>query len=119
MTEKEISDEEAEALKKRAKKQAEALEILNSSDEEIISLQEFSEKHRIARPSLTALEKAGYIEVIDESVHRDPFGGKEFMASEPLKLNEEQEVVLDRIVKSFTPRGGSSTETVVASRRYR
>lgn len=95
-----IDNETIEKLGKRAKKQVEALELLKDAPENTISLQDFSAKHRIARPSITALEKLDLVEVIDETVQRDPFAGQTFVESAPLTLNPEQVVALDAVVQA-------------------
>ncbi|NNE90277.1 MAG: primosomal protein N', partial [Verrucomicrobiales bacterium] len=93
-----IDAEARESLQKRAKKQAEVLDILEASDDKALPLQELIGEHRIGRPSITALEKLGWVEVTEEKVARDPFADREFVATSPLNLNSEQAGALESIM---------------------
>ncbi len=95
---KEVDGEQMEQLGRKAKKQAEALKLLLESEDGSIPLQDFSANRRIARPSITALEKLDLVEVVEESVQRDPFAGQTFVPTKALTLNSEQVVALQKVV---------------------
>ncbi len=91
--------EELAALKKRARKQAEVIELLSAQlPEPVMPLSELTGRCRISRQSITALEKRGWVKVETQTVERDPYGDEEFLPSPALELNPEQKVALNTIL---------------------
>lgn len=100
-----ISDpdpETLEAIRKRARRQADLVECLREAKEQKAFLADLTgSRYRFGRPTITALEKAGLVSVVDETVARDPFAGEEFLASPALELNSEQTVAMDQILAAI------------------
>ena len=84
-----ISDEQLAALRKRAPRQARALDILLKSDGM------FAARLGELAGTIKVLEKKGFVTVSDKVDERDPFGGDVFLPTEPLMLTPEQQVALD------------------------
>lgn len=54
-----------------------------------------------ALPPCRTLEKRGFVRISEESEHRDPAGGEDFIQSKPLTLNPEQAAALESIEKEL------------------
>ena len=96
-------DEEAlAALRKRAKRQAELVDHLREQPTKQGLLSDLTGSGlRFSRPTITALEKAGLVEVRDETIARDPFADEEFLPSDALTLNAEQAAAFARVVAAI------------------
>ncbi len=96
-------DEDAlENLRKRAKRQAELIDHLREQPDKQGLLADLTGSSlRFGRPTITGLEKAGLVEVRDETVARDPFANEEFLPSAPLKLSREQEEAFRIVVEAI------------------
>ncbi len=92
-------------IPKTAKKQVEAyLHLYERDDHEIgVLLSEMTGSVGFGRSTISGLEDKGLVEVVDVIVDRDPTGDQIFIASQPLKLNPQQEVVLDQIKEVSGP----------------
>lgn len=91
---REISDEELLAIDKKAPRQAEVIEALQASEEPV-------PMSRLAAASVRALEKKGLVNIVLQEVGRDPHGGTEFIGSDPLVLNAEQEAAMLVVQKAI------------------
>jgi primosomal protein N' (replication factor Y) (superfamily II helicase) len=89
---KELSDEAREELKRKAPKQFE-IYLLTKAVTIGISLSDLN------AAAVKALEKKGYVVIEDEPVRRDPDEDQQFVESNPIPLNTEQQVVLDRLLQ--------------------
>lgn len=93
-------DEDLERLSRRAPRQHTILLLLQGSGAmPVTDLGGAS-----IRPSVKALQEAGYIEVRAEQVRRDPDAGEEFLESTPHQLNPGQQAsyeVICRAIDSF------------------
>ena len=95
------SAEELAKLKKRARRQADAIDYLNDQKPEpLMPLAELVNAMGVSRQSIKALENRGWVQIETETVSRDPYGEEEFLPSPPLELNPEQQVALDAILEA-------------------
>ncbi|MFK5922996.1 MAG: primosomal protein N' [Verrucomicrobiota bacterium] len=93
------SEEDLAKLKKRARRQADALDYLSGQKPEpVMVLSELVNSMGISRPSIKALEERGWVRIETQTVQRDPYAGEEFLPSPPLTLNPEQKVALDAVL---------------------
>ncbi|NOX99022.1 MAG: primosomal protein N' [Verrucomicrobia bacterium] len=93
------NEEELVKLKKRARRQADAIDYLaTQKPEPVMPLAELVNSMNISRPSIKALEDRGWVKIETETVNRDPYGDEEFLFSPPLELNPEQQVALDAVL---------------------
>ena len=92
------NNEELEKLRKRAKRQAAILEMLKPDVPILLSM--LAAENSAAPSAVKRLVELGYVEVKDEIQARDPFANQEeeFLPSEKLKLNDEQEIVLEAVM---------------------
>ena len=81
-------DDTLNKLNKRAPRQAGILRYLHASETKREPLSDLG--GTAALNPCRALEKAGYVRIEEEQVHRDPTAGENFAPSTPLTLNEEQ-----------------------------
>lgn len=93
------SEEELASLRKKAKRQAAILDSLEPGKS--IPLTELMAESTSSGQAVKRLEELGWIEVVDEIQERDPTSDEEFLASEPIKLNDEQRVALDVILEDL------------------
>ncbi|MCB1087783.1 MAG: primosomal protein N', partial [Verrucomicrobiae bacterium] len=90
------------ALRKRSRRQAELVDHLAGQPERSAFLTELTGKDLgFSRQVITGLEKARLVEVVDETVARDPFAGESFVPSQPLALNPEQRAALDQVIDAI------------------
>lgn len=97
-------DDTLNKINRRAPRQASILRYLHASESKREVLSDLG-----GTPALNpcrALEKAGYVRIEEEQIHRDPFGGETFAQTQPLALNAEQSEALARINAAFD-RGGT------------
>ncbi|MBP3500168.1 MAG: primosomal protein N' [Akkermansia sp.] len=92
-------DETLNKINKRAPRQAAILRYLHAGSTKRETLADLG-----GSPALVpcrALEKAGYIRIEEEQVHRDPAGSEQFAPTSPLELNPEQAAALQQITSAF------------------
>lgn len=89
-------DDKLNKINARAPRQAAILRYLHNSEAKREPLADVGGSAALA--SCRALEKAGYVRIEEEAVHRDPAAGEAFAPSAPLKLNAEQAACLARIL---------------------
>ena len=88
-----ISSEDFAKLRKRAPKQARALEILQKSDGLFVS--KLVKRADTDAATVKKLAEKGYVVLSDQIEERDPFGGEVFLPTEPLSLTSDQQKALD------------------------
>ena len=94
--EKEIIEE---IQKNKSGKQIRVLKFLLQNDGiSKVDLQEITETEGYV---IKALEKKGFIEIVQEKVDRNPFINKKIEKNSRLKINEEQEIAYDKIAKAI------------------
>ena len=92
-------DEMLNKINRRAPRQAAILRYLHASVDKREALADLG-----GTPALNpcrALEKAGYVRIEEEQVHRDPSAGENFAPTVALELNPEQTAALQRINEAF------------------
>jgi primosomal protein N' (replication factor Y) len=82
-------------LRRKAPKQAATLDILLTGEQMLMS--DLARAAKVTHPSIRALEKKGLIRISEGVRERDPLAGQEFLRTQPLQLNEEQQAALDII----------------------
>ncbi len=92
-------DDTLNKINRRAPRQASILRYLHASEHKREPLADLGGTP--ALPPCRALEKAGYVRIEEEAVHRDPAGTENFAPSTALLLNEEQETALKVINSAF------------------
>lgn len=92
-------DDKLNKINRKAPRQAAILRYLHASDEKRETLSALGGSPALA--PCRALEKAGYVRIEEEQVHRDPAGNETFAQTSPLSLNEEQAAALQRINAVF------------------
>ncbi|MEM6280228.1 MAG: primosomal protein N', partial [Verrucomicrobiota bacterium] len=93
------SDSNSTETRKPSPKQQEILDYLAVKGE--TSLAKLTGELGFSRSSIQTLEKNRRVILSDRIVNRDPLRDIEYVKSEPLSLNEEQQIVLDRIHECF------------------
>ncbi|HZG54969.1 primosomal protein N' [Paenibacillus sp.] len=99
--------EAADALRRRAPKQAELLERLAAvadGEGEAPSLAELARDAGIGPSAVKALEAKGLVAVETREVGRDPYADRRFAASRPLPLTETQAAALEPIRRAIEAR---------------
>lgn len=89
--------EEIDTLYKKAPRQAQILDLFSTLKQTCIPLSEFGSG---ALSIVRSLKSKGYVDIIEESVKRDPHASDEFTQSSPLPLNEQQQRALEFILNS-------------------
>lgn len=89
-------DDTLNKINKRTPRQAAILRYLHTSETKREALSDLG--GTAALSPCRALEKAGFIRLEEEDVHRDPAAGEEFALSSPLPLNPEQADALRAIL---------------------
>lgn len=92
-------DDTLNKLNKRAPRQAAILRYLHAGNNKREALADLGGTPALA--PCRALEKAGYVRLEEEAIHRDPAGTEQFAPTSPLPLNEEQASALQRINTAF------------------
>lgn len=88
-------DDQLNKINRRAPRQAAILRFLHASADKREPMSGL-----VGPPALApcrALEKAGFVRIEEEQVHRDPAGSETFAPSTPLQLNPEQASALNSI----------------------
>ena len=94
------SDEAAAAqLRKRAPKQAAALDVLIASG--TLSMAELAKAAGTTSAAIRTLEEKGMVEITLEPMGRDPLAGMHFLKTKPLTLTAEQGSALEIIQQSI------------------
>lgn len=97
--EKRPSREELDALYRKAPRQAQMLDYFSSAEQMEAPLAAFGTGALNIARSLAA---KGFISLKEESVHRDPSTGEQFVPSQPMKLNDQQQKALEEITAMCT-----------------
>lgn len=92
-------DETLNKINRRAPRQASILRYLHASENKREPLSDLGGTASLN--PCRALEKAGYVRIEEEQVHRDPAGSEDFAPTQPLSLNEEQAAALEKINEAF------------------
>ncbi|MBR5888924.1 MAG: primosomal protein N' [Akkermansia sp.] len=92
-------DETLNKINRRAPRQASILRYLHASEKKREPLVDLGGTPALA--PCRALEKAGYVRIEEETIHRDPAGPEHFAPTSPLTLNEEQSAALQHINTAF------------------
>jgi len=90
------SDDELEALTRKAPRQADALRALLDFDESQ-AVTKLAEAAGVSESVFRVLEKNGWVAIEPEDVARDPYGGETFLPTQDLVLNEEQQAAFEVI----------------------
>jgi primosomal protein N' (replication factor Y) len=90
---REVSAEELEALRRKAPRQAAAVEMLQAAPG-AVAVAKLTAETGAADATLKTLERRGFLTMTSEEVRRAPRGGEEFVASVPPQLSAEQESAL-------------------------
>ena len=86
--EKTPAREELDALYRKAPRQAQMLDYFSSAKQQSAPLAAFGAGAlNVAR----SLEAKGFISLKEEAVHRDPSTGEQFVPTQPMKLNSQQQ----------------------------
>ena len=88
-----ISPDELAKLRKRAPKQARALEILQKSAGMFVF--KLLQLANTDAATVKKLAEKGYVQISDQIDDRDPFGGEVFLPSTPLTLTPDQQKALE------------------------
>lgn len=92
-------DDTLNKINRRAPRQAAILRYLHASADKREPLVDLGGSPALA--PCRALEKAGYVRIEEEAVHRDPAGTEAFAPTSALQLNEEQAAALQYINSVF------------------
>ena len=92
-------DDTLNKINRRAPRQATILRYLHASAEKREPLADLGGSASLA--PCRALEKAGYVRIEEEQVHRDPAGSEQFAPTQPLELNPEQAAALTAINAAY------------------
>ncbi|WP_051569126.1 primosomal protein N' [Alkaliphilus transvaalensis] len=84
---------------KSAKKQGEILVFLQEKGR--YPLATLIKELNTSRAPIKALVEKGYVEILEEVVNRNPFNNLEIKAFPKLKPSEEQQLVMDKIIKTI------------------
>ena len=88
---------EMEALQRRAPRQADIIAHLRLQPGQQGLLADLTGSSGFNRASISALEKAGFVEVRDQLMERDPYANETFLESRALTLNPEQQIAFEAI----------------------
>ena len=92
--EKTPAREELDALYRKAPRQAQMLDYFSSAKQQSAPLAAFGAGAlNVAR----SLEAKGFISLKEEAMHRDPSTGEQFVPTQPMKLNSQQQKALEEI----------------------
>jgi len=91
-----VTEEDFEALEKRAPRQAEALRILQDTHQPT-PIAELSNQAGLAEGIFRTLEKNGWVTIESEEFARDPHAGETFLPTDDLVLNPEQQEVMRQV----------------------
>lgn len=94
------SDEELEALARKAPRQAEALRAAQEAGKPH-PVAELAESAQVNESVFRALARNGWVAIEAEEVARDPFSGETFLPTNDLVLNAEQSRAVDALKKAI------------------
>lgn len=92
---------EKEKTRKNATQKHRLLDFLMEIDESEFSIKELLETHDITRPTINEGHKSGWLTIEEREVYRNPYAHHQFKKDTPLKLNEEQQLALDKMKVSM------------------
>ena len=92
---------EKEKIRKNATQKHRLLAFLLEVEEGEFSLEELMKEHGIARSAINDGQKAGWLTISEREVYRDPYAMRSFKRDQSLKLNEEQQNVLETLTYSM------------------
>ncbi len=92
-------DDTLNKINRRAPRQATILRYLHASTDKREALADLGGSASLA--PCRALEKAGYVRIEEEQIHRDPAGSEQFAPTQPLELNPEQAAALAAINAAY------------------
>lgn len=90
-----------DSFNQRQKRQRKVVEILMAAKGRTLLLRDLLGEHQIPRSSISALEKAGVVEIGERVITQDPLDHIDYVPSQPLELNEEQRQALDIILAAM------------------
>lgn len=94
----ELARETLASFPSRSARQKEVLSFLIDMEPMLpIPLKEVLSALQVTAGTVKGLEDKGFIEINEIEVYRDPYQGRDFTPSEPLRLTEEQQRVYSRI----------------------
>ena len=93
---REVSEEEIDALRKKAPRQAAAVEYLQQAQHPV-AVAQLTGETGASDAALKTLAGRGWVDITSESVRRAPRGSQEFVASTPPELSDEQVKALEHI----------------------
>lgn len=93
-----LDDQEVDRLRKRAPKQALALDVLRR--EPLISLPRLTAETGVTRSTIQAMAKKNWVRIAQQAVNRDPFERYEVVPTTQLALMPQQQQALDQIIHS-------------------
>ncbi len=110
---RDVSDEEIEAIRRRAPNQAEVIVALRAAQSGgagpgAVLVSELAEKCSVAPQTIQALKKKGILAVEPETVARDPGRGETFIPNAKLALNDEQRTVFAKVCEAIEANSSSS-----------
>jgi primosomal protein N' (replication factor Y) len=97
---RDLSPQEIADLQRKAPRQASIIDILGT-EKKPVPLAELLERAVASRAAAESLAAKGVITIAGEDVQRDPFGDEVFLPESKLVLNEEQRIVLDRVLATI------------------
>ena len=107
---REISEEETEAIRRRAPNQAEVIVMLRAAKIPML-VSDIAEKCSVAPQTIKALAKKGILAIESETVARDPHGTETFVPNAKLELNAEQQAVFARVCEAIDASAASVSVT--------
>jgi primosomal protein N' (replication factor Y) (superfamily II helicase) len=99
--------ESSEPQPKLTARQQEVLAVLQETRQ--IRLLELLQRCRTTATTVRRLEDAGLVTIAAEVDERDPYSQEQIVASQPLALNDEQKIVLDRVINAMDSAHGKSS----------
>jgi len=92
-------EEQLEAVRRRAPKQADVLSILLSRDEQLTLASHVAKLADTNVASIRALEKKGLVSFEEVEIFRDPLEGELFDNTQHLELNPDQKAAVNEIIR--------------------
>ena len=93
-------EDEKQTLGKRGPKQHLLLDVLQSLNEQIISISELTTNTELTAADIRTGEKKGWLTIEEVEVYRDPFKDKTFKQTVSFQLNEGQQKAIQPILKA-------------------
>lgn len=95
-------EDEKLTLGKRGPKQHLLLDVLQSLNEQTVSVNELTKSTELTATDIRTGEKKGWLKIEEVEVYRDPFKDKTFRQTVSFQLNEGQENAIQPILKAVT-----------------